>query len=189
VIERQVSEHIAEGGCPHLAVLLKTVDDLPRVLASFYALGAKRNAFIVHRAMPGTTAEDRAKLTAEGLDVAALELDGQLVIAEMDPGLTPDQYGDKWTRALEGALADGRSAMWYSRSPAGGMHGFETLLKFEQAWDDAFRGRPVVALCPFIVGEIGSGEIAERADDLAAMHDGVLAPAGDDDYELVQRAG
>jgi hypothetical protein len=104
----------------------------------------------------------------------------------MDPGLTPGEYGAKWTRALEGALAEGRSAMWYSRSAAGGLHGFETLLKFERAWDDAFRDLPVVALCPFIVGDLDTREVGSRAADLAAMHDGVLAPAGED-YELVRR--
>jgi hypothetical protein len=188
VIERQVSDTLDKGGCPHLAVLLKTEQDLPRVLASFYALGARRDAWLVHRALPGTAAEDRGKLADEGLDVDTLEASGQFVIAEMDPGLTPDQYGEKWTRALEGALAEGRTGMWYSRSAAGGLHGFETLLKFEQAWDDAFRGRPVVALCPFIIGEMPTGEVGTRANDLAAMHDGVLTPAGED-YELVRRAG
>jgi MEDS: MEthanogen/methylotroph, DcmR Sensory domain len=188
VIEQRVSDHVGEGGCPHLAVLLKTEDDLPRVLASFYALGAKRDAWLVHRALPGTAAEDRAKLAGEGLDVDALEASGQFVIAEMDPGLTPQEYGAKWTRALEGALAEGRTGMWYSRSAAGGLHGFETLLKFEQAWDEAFRDQPVVALCPFIVGELPTGEVGSRANDLAAMHDGVLAPVGED-YELLRRAG
>lgn len=186
MIERQVSDTLDRGGCPHLAVLLKTEEDLPRVLASFYALGAKRDAWLVHRALPGTSAADRDKLRAEGLDVDALERDGQFVIAEMDPGLTPDQYGEKWTRQLEAALAEGRSGMWYSRSAAGGLHGFETLLAFEQAWDDAFRGRPVVALCPFIIGELPTGEVHDRATSLAAMHDGVLTPAGEE-YELVSR--
>lgn len=188
MIEHRVSDHVGAGGCPHLAVLLKTEDDLPRVLASFYALGARRDAWLVHRALPGSAAQDREKLDAEGLDVDGLEATGQFVIAEMDPGLTPEEYGAKWTRQLDAALAAGRSGMWYSRSAAGGLHGFETLLTFEQAWDDAFRGRPVVALCPFIVGELPTGDLSARASDLAVMHDGVLTPAGDD-YELVRRSG
>ncbi len=59
VIEGLVDPQVGADSCPHLAVLLKSYDELPQVLASFYALGAKRNGWLAHRSLPGESDMDR----------------------------------------------------------------------------------------------------------------------------------
>ena len=44
----------AGGACPHVAMLLSTAEEVAPTLASFYALGAKRNGWLFHRSLAGT---------------------------------------------------------------------------------------------------------------------------------------
>jgi hypothetical protein len=53
MLERVLTRTLDAGACPHLTVLLKTTDELHPVLASFYALGAKRNGWMAHRSIAG----------------------------------------------------------------------------------------------------------------------------------------
>ena len=46
---------IAPGACPHLAMLLGRDEDVWPMLASFYALGAKRNGWLFHRTLDAAT--------------------------------------------------------------------------------------------------------------------------------------
>ena len=48
-----LAEHLEAEACPHLAVFLRSADELPGVLASFYALGVRRGGWLAHRALPG----------------------------------------------------------------------------------------------------------------------------------------
>jgi MEDS: MEthanogen/methylotroph, DcmR Sensory domain len=187
VIEERVTDAVDTGGCPHLAVILRREEDLPGVLANFYALGAKRNGWCVHRPLPGDEETDCERLREAGLDVDGLEADGRFAVAAMDPTLTPQQYTDTWTKALDDALAAGRTGLWYSRAVAKGIRGWDIIITYDRAWDEAFAGRPVVCLCPFVVGEL-PGEVSEAVDELATLHDGVLSPSGDEDFELVERS-
>src|SRR4051794_22835971 len=41
VLDDALEPELEDGGCPHVAVLLRTREELPSVQASFYALGAK----------------------------------------------------------------------------------------------------------------------------------------------------
>ena len=69
-----------------MAVVLRSGRELPAVLVSFYALGARRGGWVVHHAMPGECGRDRERLTAGGLDVDGLEATRSLVVFEFDPG-------------------------------------------------------------------------------------------------------
>ena len=171
---------VERGACPHLAALLKAPEELPAVLASFYALGARRDGWLVHRSIAGEAEADRRALVEAGLDVPALEAGGQLVIAEFDPTEPPERSTEPWERGLEEALAAGRSGLWYSRFAVGpDEEQFATVLPFERAWEAAFHGRPVVTLCPYLVGALAAGPALERFITLADIHDGVLVPAGE----------
>ena len=48
-----LAAHVEGEACPHLAVFLRSADELPGVLASFYALGVRRGGWLAHRALPG----------------------------------------------------------------------------------------------------------------------------------------
>lgn len=181
--------HVPPGACPHLAVLLRSEGELPGVLASFYALGAKRGGWLVHRSPAGEASADRRRLAAAGLEVAALEATGRLVIGEFDPDEAPERSTEPWERGLEQALSDGYSALWYSRFAVGrDPVQYARVLLFEQAWDACFRDRPVVTLCPYIVGELSAGEARDRATRVAELHRGVLVEADDGQLSLATNA-
>ena len=177
---RALSPALEKRDCPHLAVLLKSESELPAVLASFYALGASRGGWLVHRALPGQADHDRHMLAAAGLDVDGLLRDERLAIAELDPAQPPDEYGRSWERALEEALGRGFQALWYSRFAVGSdLAGYDTVLDYDRAWASCFRGRPVITLCPFVVGELDAAATLDRFATLAEFHDGVAVPSGD----------
>jgi MEDS: MEthanogen/methylotroph, DcmR Sensory domain len=164
---------LESGMCPHLAVLVRAAEDLPPVLASFYALGAKRGGWLVHRSLPGEVEADRHALTAAGLDVPALERERRLTLVELDPELPPEDYGRSWEQPFQDALTRGFSAMWYSRFAVGGeVADLETVLAHDREWDAWFRGRAVVTLCPFIVGDLDAAAVPAG---IAELHDGVIA--------------
>jgi hypothetical protein len=57
----------------------------------------------------------------------------------------------------------------------------------ERAWDERFRQRPVVTLCPFVVGGLEPDERAARADAVAAVHHAVLVSGCDGDFSERRR--
>ena len=106
---------LERGSCPHMAVLLRDEDELPAVLASFYALGAKRGALCVHRAWIGERELARERFAEAGLDVVGLEDAGVLEVVEFDPDEPPQASAAHWrpphTRAH-------RRARWAARTLA-----------------------------------------------------------------------
>jgi MEDS: MEthanogen/methylotroph, DcmR Sensory domain len=189
MLERVLAPALDGGACPHLAVLLKTADELRPLHASFYALGAKRNGWMAHRSRAGEAEFDRERLSGAGLDVEALEHDGRLAVVEFDPDEKPDASPEPWQKALEEALGRGLSALWYSRYAVGPSEAqYKSVVAFEAAWDQAFKNKPVVTLCPYVVGDLtGSGAI-ERMQGVSEFHDGLLVPNRDDDYTLFETA-
>jgi hypothetical protein len=161
------------GACPHVAMLLSTAEEVAPTLASFYALGAKRNGWLFHRSLAGRSAADRASLAAAGLDVAALEAEGRMVFREIDLGISVADYVHAWEPELEAALASGFDAAWWARFPIGpDAEIIERSVEYDRAWDDHFHDRPCVSLCLFIVGDV---ERDHRAAQLALTHDTVLS--------------
>ena len=102
-----------------MAVVLRSGRELPAVLVSFYALGARRGGWVVHHAVPTQCDRDRERLTAAGLDVGGLEAAGSLVLFEFDPAEAPEAAAERFEPLLADALARGHSALWYSRFPIG----------------------------------------------------------------------
>jgi hypothetical protein len=191
VLDGALEPELEEGACPHVAVLLRTREELPAVQASFYALGAKRGAWCVHRSLTGEEDADRAALSAAGLDVDGLEASGQFQIAEVIPGRTkPEDYPKRWLEGLEKALSEGRTGLWYSRYIVGpDEKAFEFVEPFEESWDAAFRGQPVVQLCPFLVGDLDAAATLDRLGRVSAMHgEGVLVPDTESGYRLLRPA-
>jgi hypothetical protein len=164
---------IPGAACPHVAVLLSTRAEVAPTLASFYALGAKRNGWLFHRSLAGHADEDRASLTAAGLDVAQLEADGRMVFSEIELNISVEDYVHAWEPEFEAALARGFDAAWWARFPIGpDAEIIERSVDYDRAWDDHFHDRPCVSLCLFIVGDL---ERDHRAAQLALTHDTVLS--------------
>ena len=171
-----VEPRLDGGSCPHMAVVLRSGRELPAVLVSFYALGARRGGWVVHHAMPGECGRDRERLTAGGLDVGGLEATRSLVFFEFDPAEAPDAAAERFEPLLADALQRGHSALWYSRFPIGpGAVDFANATAYDRAWDARFRGRPVVTLCPYV---LAADAAAERIAHLDGWHDAVLDADG-----------
>jgi len=152
-------------------MLLSTLEEVAPTLASFYALGAKRNGWLVHRTLDA--ASDRAALTAAGLDVAALEAADRMVFDEISLDISVEDYVHAWEPQLEAALAHGYDAAWWARFPIGpDAEIIERSVEYDRAWDDHFHDRPCVSLCLFIVGDVDRDR---RAAQLALTHDTVLS--------------
>jgi hypothetical protein len=162
--------------CPHVAILLSHVDEVPAALAAFYALGAKRNGWLYHRSLAGRADDDRAALTAAGLDVAGFEAAGRMAFSEMDPRISVEEYVSGWDPEMEAALARGFDTVWCSRFPVGPDAAFvDRALAFDRAWEDHAHDRRYVSLCIYIVGDT---ERDRRTAQLTAIHDTVLPSQG-----------
>jgi hypothetical protein len=154
-------------------MLLSSREEVAPALASFYALGAKRNGWLYHRSLAGQADADRAELAAAGLDVERLETEGRMVFAEIDVGISVEDYVHAWEPQMEAALARGFEAAWWARFPIGpDAEIIERSVEYDAAWDEHFHGRPCVSLCLFIVGDVDRDQ---RAAQVAATHDTVLS--------------
>jgi len=177
--EAALASRVERSQCPHLAVLMRAQEELLPVLASFYALGLRRNGWLVHRVLPDEEAEHRAALEAAGVPVAELESAGRMAIARLDPSAPAAATAETWSRELDAALARGYDAGWYARSATGpDADEYEAIMAHEDAWEARFHGRPVVTLCPFVVGGLEPEDQAARADALAGVHDALLVSDG-----------
>jgi hypothetical protein len=159
-----LDQHLEAEACPHLAVFLRSADELPGELVSFYSLGLRRGGWLAHRALPGDGARDRAMLTEAGLDVAGLEADGRMVVVEMDFDAPAEGSAEPWREALDAALERGCTGLWYGRAPVPAEH-LDGMLAVEREWHRFSRVRPVVTICPFIEGD---------EDAAAEMHTAVI---------------
>ena len=153
-------------------MLLTTHDEVAPTLASFYALGAKRNGWLFHRSIAGNADADRASLSEAGLDVDRLVAEGRMVFSEIDPGISVDEWVHAWEPEMDAALARGFDAAWWARFPIGpDATIIERSVEYDTAWDAHFSNRPCVSLCLYIVGEV---ERDQRAAEIAATHDRLL---------------
>jgi hypothetical protein len=180
-----LADHLEREACPHLAVFLRTRDELPRVVADFYALGVRRGGWLAHRTLAGNADQERALLTQAGLDVAGLEAQDRMVFVDLDPDTPPEGSADPWREALDAALARGLTGLWYARFPVGDAGvPFEYILAIEREWHHMSRGRPVVTICPFLVGDVDGAEALGR---LAETHTAVLVPgAAPGEFDVLQ---
>ena len=161
------------GACPHVAMLLSTAQEVAPTLASFYALGAKRNGWLFHRSLAGTPTATARRSTEGRPRRRRLEAEGRMVFGEITLDISVEDYVHAWEPELEAALARGFDAAWWARFPIGpDAEIIERSVEYDRAWDDHFHDRPCVSLCLFIVGDV---ERDHRAAQLALTHDTVLS--------------
>jgi len=170
---------LARRECQHIAALIKSADELPALLASFYALGAARNGWLAHGSLPGEADLDRERLRGAGVDVTRLEATGQMAVLELDLTVTPEEWVKPWSALLDEQLRAGYDALWFARFPVGPTDtDIDGVLPFERAWMERFRGRRVVTLCPYISGAVDDRAREARFDRVASVHDRLDAVSG-----------
>jgi hypothetical protein len=168
------------GSCPHMAMLLDSLDEVPSALASFYALGLRRNGWLYHRALPGQGDADRDALTDAGLPVAELESAGRFELCELPITEPPERWTQPLEPKVDEALARGHDAIWWSRFPVGSDEAIWKLaMRYDRHWEIAFHERPAVSLCVYIVGGLSDEARAQRMRDLREIHDHTLDPAAE----------
>jgi hypothetical protein len=163
-------------------MLLDSAEDLHPALAAFYALGARRNGWLFHRAFPGHGARDRDGLTRAGLDIPSLEESGCFALDELPVTEPPERWAQPWLPVIDARLRSGFDAVWWSRFPVGvARPEFGLALDYDAAWDAAMRGRRAVSVCVYLVGrdvdEAGGADAEER---IGRVHDGLLRITGAD---------
>jgi hypothetical protein len=160
------------SACPHMAILLESFSDVIPALASFYALGARRNGWLFHRSLPGQAAEDRAALAAAGLDVEALESESRFEISELPLTDPPETWAEPYVPLVERQLARGFEAVWWSRFPIGPDDAlFRRAVEYDRHWDMAFSRSNAVSLCVYVVGGLPERERERRVAELRGVHD------------------
>jgi hypothetical protein len=183
------ADAFVEAGCPHMAILLDSQEDVAPALASFYGLGLRRNGWLFHRSLPGKSDEDREALTAGGLEVEALERSGRLEVCELPIEDPPETWAQPWIPVVDRELARGYDAVWWSRFPIGGDDDlFQLALRYDRYWDDCFRGRSAVSLCVYIVGDLSAGSRRLRTSSLRTIHDATLTLDADRRLSALPRA-
>ena len=63
------------------------------------------------------------------------------------------------------------------------------MLAVERVWHRTFRERPVVTLCPYIVGELDGAGAIDTLGRVSEMHTGVLVPDRGDGYSVLRPGG
>ena len=168
-----LGDDVGRVWCPHMAMLVGSLQELHPALAAFYSLGASRNGWMLHRSLPGEGDADRTGLTAAGLDVAALEAEHRFTLTEVPVTEPPGEWAQPWLPLIEDALRSGYEAVWWSRFPVGAAgREFDVALEYDRAWDEALHGRRAVSLCLYVVGPLGGED--DAAEQLGPIHDGVL---------------
>ena len=106
-VDEALGEEVGRGWCPHLAMLLSSLDELHPALAAFYRLGAGRNGWVFHRSLPEHEARDRAGLEAAGLDVASLEAEGRFALSEAPVTEPPESWAEPLLPVIDERLGGG----------------------------------------------------------------------------------
>src|SRR4051812_11633894 len=98
-------------------MLLGSAREVYAVQAEFYSLGVRRNGWVLHRALPGRSDQDRTGLAAAGLDVEGLVRDGRMVVEETPVDEPPATWAQRWVAIADDAVARGYDAVWWTGPP------------------------------------------------------------------------
>jgi signal transduction histidine kinase len=143
----------------HLCVIYETEDEWRDVMVPFIAIGLRRAEKCIYVADTGTFGELRAHLKDAGVDVAAAEARGQLVILHdmetytQEGTFDPDRMIARLISETDKALQEGYSALrvtgemsWVLKAHPGS----ERLLEYEAKLNrDLLPGHPCLAICQY----------------------------------------
>ena len=191
-MESALDDVLGARKCPHLAMLLRSVQEVHVAQASFYGLGLRRNGWVLHRSIPGRLEKDREGLRSAGLDVDALVREGRMVIDETPIDEAPDDWAHRWAAVAEAALLRGFDAVWWTGPPIPAASDlYDIATAYDRAWERCIHGRPAVSLCLYIVDGLSEDERRARAEELGEFHDALLmsGPSGVSVLETLMSTG
>ncbi len=142
----------------HLCLIYETQDEWREAVVTFITIGLKRGEKCVYVADTSTAEQVRDYLGREGVDVAAAEQKGQLVILSADEtylrdgSFDPDRMISLLTEMTGKAVAEGYPALrgtaemtWVLR----GLPGSEKLLEYESKLNSFFPHHPCLVICQY----------------------------------------
>src|SRR3954451_13773661 len=174
-VEHALDEVLRARECPHLAMLLRTPEEVYVAQASFYGLAIRRNGWVLHRAIPGRLEQDREGLRRAGLPVDELERDGRMVLDEKPIEEPPETWAQRWVAVADEALRRGFDAVWWTGPPIPSSDEvYRFGIAYDQAWERCIHGHPAVSLCLYIVDGLNEEERRARAEELGRFHDALL---------------
>ena len=191
-MESALDDALGARKCPHLAMLLQSMQEVHVAQASFYGLGLRRNGWILHRSIPGRLELDREGLRRAGLDVDALVREGRMVIDETPIDEAPEDWAHRWAAVAEAALLRGFDAVWWTGPPIPAASDlYDIATAYDRAWERCIHGRPAVSLCLYIVDGLSEEERRARAEELGEFHDALLmsGPSGVSVLETLMSTG
>lgn len=189
-LERPLTPTLERVSCPHMAIVLEDIADLPRALASFYALGLRRNGWLYHRALPGQGEADREALEHCGLDVGSLERDGRFELCELPVTEPPETWAQPFVPLVDRALDRGFDAVWWSRFPVGAdEQRYRTAYEYDRHFEACFHDRRAVSMCVYIVGEVAPETRVQRTEELRGIHDATIVVDAEEGVDVLPRRG
>lgn len=148
----------------HLCLIYDTPEEWRTIILPFLVFGLERNEKCMYLADAHTADQVRGQLQEAGVDVAAREASGQLVIRPatevytVEGHFSPDRMIASLIAETERAIAEGYSALritgemsWVLRTG----HGAREILEYETKLNrDFFPKYPCVAICQYNCGEL-----------------------------------
>ena len=152
----------------HMCLFFSTREELTAALVPYFAAGLRANERCIWVcAEPLPAAEARAELVKARVDVAAAMASGALVLRDFSEWyaeaeeLKGTDVVKLWLGAEERALGEGYNGLritgnvTFLESP----EDWDTFMAYEQAVNEAFRGRRIVTLCTYRRG--GAAEMLD----------------------------
>ena len=153
----------------HFSQFYETADDLRDCLVPFFLAGlANHEKCIWVTAEPFGIAEAVSALRAAVPDLDARIADGQIEIIDhkdwyLQQGtLSVEAVPKVWTARIDAALATGYAGLRVTGNAAfvDGA-GWQDFMHYEETVHGCFRGRRVVALCSYPIGQCGFGQVLD----------------------------
>jgi signal transduction histidine kinase len=153
----------------HLALFYRTHAEQMRVITTYVARGLQRNERVVYIADENDTETIAVALADAGLDVDALQADGQLVLMDSDEiyssGLfDPEETVDEFRSLAADAVADGYAGLHVAgeNSWSFGLDcSFDDVIEFEHRFDETCPELPVTALCQYSLEQFADENIGQ----------------------------
>lgn len=158
------------GDARHVCAFFNSVDEEYRVLLPFMKEGIEQGEKAIHVVNPGASDDHRARLGAVGIDVAAAESRGQLVVrTSTDTYLRNGRFDQDRMLGVFERLAGGDRANGFSRSrivcrmdwAAARSSLVDEVIEFESRVNEIWRRHDDIVVCTYHLPQFGGAAVID----------------------------
>jgi excisionase family DNA binding protein len=165
----------------HVLALTESREAVYAIEAAFLRAGLSLNVRLFKGCWWQHPAEVRRELAERGLDVEHLEVQGKLIIADLQSTCDrsgPEGAASVWVDETHRARRDGYERLWGCGSPflAESFEMHERLRSFETLLSYRLNGLPVIGLCSYVL-DAGVTDYLAKLSQLIRNHWGLLTYA------------